>query len=807
MKTKHDRSSASAADVSLPETPTQDDNSRARTAHIRGVMGDVFESYHKTLKVDIEGMGYFADQDISDETTLPARMIGLAPLDQSSLINAHKPEDLLATGLFFTDEDGEITPIYTNRLVIPFYEGSHPVFSIGERCGKRFVGQFGEGDPNEELYVLQHTHADTPDVDATAVKRCIWGGDRVQKGGRVLVVNDIVEAIYLQQELEDEVIVSVGTTWWMESRWGVGEIAQLAADTQVAEQVILVTTARPDNHDEKEACKTGRLIEEALEALHEASSEMHVESVVEAQTADTKGASEKPQPYFPKVRVLRLRRSPEVKTEEGVSMRDYLNAGKKSELLDWIQRSQTVRYNNQRTHVIDKPHRFFNKQTFQPQVALNEVYLENNYFMNSGELLYVYRDGVYQPIARHFIDGKVGRMLGNKANAYYINVVGDLAEKQNRVDEADVNDNPNEINLQNGWFNLVTGEVTPHTPDRWSTVQLPVDSTKGTTEAKDELLAFINKVIPADAITLVQMMCGYCLHYDASYQRAFLLYGKGRNGKGTLLKMIQAMLGEDNHSTESLEKLSDTRWGTANLFGMMANIVDDISETTIRDSSDFKMLAAGETISAERKNKDPFKFKNKAKLIFSANAIPKSIDKTRGFYRRWVFIDMDGKVIPRKEVIRDYYKKLTTPEGLSVFFHWAVEGLQALLALNQFPTSQSSDNLLGNYKKENDPVLTFVKEHLTYKANAKHLKVANLRDAYKKWCEEWERKPTPNKLKEAIEAEFGGQGVKQQREWVNSKQERFWFNLHYDPLGIPDTDGIEVDEDDDEGELSTIEFE
>ena len=820
MNTEH---AIGAATSPAEQQPT---NETTPTNHIRNVMGEVFKSYHnalQTFKVDPSPtedkpplpIGTLIGKGFTIETIRESQF-GYAPNDQSDLIKAHKDSDLLATGLFYRGDDGEITPIHKHRLVIPFFSyyfdtARVPVYSVGVRWDIPFGGPEQDGDE----YVEQRTHNErTPDVHPNAVRKHVWQHEHIHTGDRVLVVPTILDAIQLQQNLPEECVISEGTKSWQGNGWDKTHIECLAQGTKDVGQAILVTATADNSKDEDQARAVGAELDKTLKSLHDtpdtadtlipdkkevtgkegntgnttSNGEVHTESV--AQNLDKLKKGE----YIPKVRILRLRHLLPLNGSP-VTAQQYLDEGKRGELLEWIQRSQTLAYNNARVHKITKPQRFFDKKTFQPQLPLNEVYLENNYFMNTGEQLYVYKGGVYEPTGRDFIDKEVGPALGDKANAYYLNTVADLAEKQNKVDEALVNNYPGEINLQNGWFNLVTGAVTPHTPERKSTVQLPHDSTKQTTEAKDEFLAFINKVIPPDAVTLVQMVCGYCLHHDASFQRAFLLYGKGGNGKGTLLKLIMAMLGKGNYATQSLKKLSDTRWGTAELFGKMANIVEDINSAMIRDSSDFKMLAAGETISAERKNKDPFDFENKAKLIFSANKIPTSLDKTHGFYRRWVFIDM-GKVIPPEEEKLNYINTLKTPAGLSAFFHWAVEGLQALLEAKQFPKPKSSDNLLSKYKKENDHVLNFVKEHLIYEEGANRLLVSGLRDTYKQWCEEWGHKPTPNKLKEAIEAEFGEQGVRQQRDRVEGKQARFWINLHYNPAGIPDTDGFEVDEDD-----------
>lgn len=71
----------------------------------------------------------------------------------------------------------------------------------------------------------------------------------------------------------------------------------------------------------------------------------------------------------------------------------------------------------------------------------------------------------------------------------------------------------------------------------------------------------------------------------------------------------------------------------------MANTYGDLPPEAIMDTSKFKSLVdGGEALDAEKKYHDPYTFKNKAKLIFSANHIPDTTDKSYGYFRRWILI-------------------------------------------------------------------------------------------------------------------------------------------------------------------------
>lgn len=118
-----------------------------------------------------------------------------------------------------------------------------------------------------------------------------------------------------------------------------------------------------------------------------------------------------------------------------------------------------------------------------------------------------------------------------------------------------------------------------------------------------------------------------------------MLYGNGRNGKGVIIRLTRGMLGDNNCSSVSLQDISNNRFSVQRLDGKMANTYGDLPPEAIMDTSKFKSLVdGGEALDAEKKYHDPYTFKNKAKLIFSANHIPDTTDKSYGYFRRWILI-------------------------------------------------------------------------------------------------------------------------------------------------------------------------
>lgn len=71
-----------------------------------------------------------------------------------------------------------------------------------------------------------------------------------------------------------------------------------------------------------------------------------------------------------------------------------------------------------------------------------------------------------------------------------------------------------------------------------------------------------------------------------------MLYGPGRNGKGVVIQLTIAGLGEKNCSV-SLQDICNHRFSTQRLDGKMANTYGDLPQEPIKDASKFKSLVSG----------------------------------------------------------------------------------------------------------------------------------------------------------------------------------------------------------------------
>lgn len=214
---------------------------------------------------------------------------------------------------------------------------------------------------------------------------------------------------------------------------------------------------------------------------------------------------------------------------------------------------------------------------------------------------------------------------------------------------------PDHMNFENGMLEWKTGKIVPHDPAFGSTVQFPYNFDADAECPRFD--AFLASVLTEDYVQLAWEMIGYLLMSGNPLQKAFMLLGAGGNGKGTLIRLIEAALGRGNIATQSLDALSTNRFAPVSLHAKIANLAGDIDKTYQESTAQFKMLTGEDTFTAEHKYGASFNFRNWAVPVFSANAVPGSADTSEGYLRRWVIVKFD-RTIPASQRIPGYSEEM-----------------------------------------------------------------------------------------------------------------------------------------------------
>lgn len=320
--------------------------------------------------------------------------------------------------------------------------------------------------------------------------------------------------------------------------------------------------------------------------------------------------------------------------------------------------------------------------------------------------LYVYEDGFYQQDEK-IIERKMIELFPSIKQSQRSEVLSYIKIKTH-LNSGDLKVNPYIINLKNTRLDIRTGKCLEFTPEAIEFDRIPVVYDPSAYCA--DLDKMLNRVFLGDreVINLFEEMVGACLLKHNRYQKAFLFYGHGSNGKSTIMDLVKTFLGSRNYSAIALEKVTD-RFNTAELENRLANIGDDVDNVVLKDTGTLKKIFSGNSIMVERKGERPYTIEPYATHIYSCNAIPRSFDKSEGFYRRWLLIPFNARFSVHDEdydpMIGD---KITEPEALSYLLNIGIRGAQRLIKNGRFTEPQTVIEALESYKADNSTVLSWI---------------------------------------------------------------------------------------------------
>lgn len=353
---------------------------------------------------------------------------------------------------------------------------------------------------------------------------------------------------------------------------------------------------------------------------------------------------------------------------------------------------------------------------------------------SSGEL-HVYCDGVYRPRGEAHLRREIARRLGDewrKAKAEEViafirAVAPPIWEQPPR----------NRVNCLNGILDLNSGKLESHDPAFLSPIQIGAAfDPSASCPATDR---FLEEILATEIIGLIHELVGYLITPDQALQIAVMLLGGGANGKSTLLALLTALLGPSNVSSIALHRLDEDRFAAAGLQGKLANIFADLDARALQASSMFKAITGGDPIDGERKYYPSFSFKPYARLIYSANEPPPTPDSSDAFFRRWLPLPFEQRFDGRK-ADRRLIEKLTTPQELSGLLNYGIEALPGLRARGSFAETTATTKAADRFRVDSDSVAGFLGDVCELDPDARTLR-SSLFKAYKRWCEESNRRP------------------------------------------------------------------
>jgi len=291
------------------------------------------------------------------------------------------------------------------------------------------------------------------------------------------------------------------------------------------------------------------------------------------------------------------------------------------------------------------------------------------------------------------------------------------------------------LGAQNGYIDLSTGDLLDPDRSRYVTKLVPVDYDPNATAPR--WCQFLSEVFDGEkaVIDFVQRCIGYALTGDTREQCFFLLHGRGRNGKSTLLEVLLELMGPYGRQTQP-QTIMAARFDDVGPTPELAALAGARFLTTVEtqenkrlNESLVKQLSGSESVSARRLYADVVTFKPQFKLFLATNYLPEIHDHSDAMWRRIRLIPFRVKFEGQADDKSLRAKLLAELEGILAWavegcLKWQAEGLEAPVEVV---------NATADYRVSQDPLGDFVDAVIEIASGIPTTK-AELYNAYERWC-------------------------------------------------------------------------
>lgn len=221
------------------------------------------------------------------------------------------------------------------------------------------------------------------------------------------------------------------------------------------------------------------------------------------------------------------------------------------------------------------------KPTFVPRKLADDIMEDFNFLtMKDNEDIYYYEDGYYKYHGEENIKSIAQNRLKDESRRNRIKEVVSYIKHETYHDREELYQD-NILVLENGVYDLDEDEFKEPSPEYKSLTKLPIEYDP---DAKcPKIKEFISNLVHDEDIRLIQEMIGYILTKEHIFEKAFMLYGSGANGKTTFLNLLDDFIGKTNTSGVKLQDLH-RRFQKQDLFGSLLNKFADLPSKKLRDT-------------------------------------------------------------------------------------------------------------------------------------------------------------------------------------------------------------------------------
>lgn len=302
------------------------------------------------------------------------------------------------------------------------------------------------------------------------------------------------------------------------------------------------------------------------------------------------------------------------------------------------------------------------------------------------------------------------KKIGDIVHALRAVCYADLPEPQVWLVDHDENDIPAHeiIAFRNGFLHWPTRTFMPSTHRLWVTSSLDFDYTEHAADPI-EWTRFLDNLFPTDpeSIQALGEMFGYLLTDDTSQQKMFMLIGPPRSGKGTILRILESLVGSSNRVSPSLAGIG-TNFGIQPLIGKRVAMISDARLSGRADQQpiveNLLRISGEDSLTVDRKQIAAWSGKLPTRFIMASNEIPAFSDASAALANRFIMFKFTTSFLGRED------SGLTNRllRELPGILLWALDGLERLSERGHLIRPASADEIALDMIEQTSPIRSFV---------------------------------------------------------------------------------------------------
>lgn len=287
------------------------------------------------------------------------------------------------------------------------------------------------------------------------------------------------------------------------------------------------------------------------------------------------------------------------------------------------------------------------------------------------------------------------------------------------------------IACSNVLLHLPTKNTLPHTPNFFTLNALDFAYDAAAPEPA-EWLKFLASIWPDDqeAINTLQEAFGLFLTGDTRHQKAILVVGPKRSGKGTLARVLTDLLGAANVCGPTLSSLSQN-FGLAPLIGKRLAIVSDARLSGKADQSiiveRLLSITGEDSLTIDRKFREGWTGKLDARFLILTNELPRLTDSSGALAGRFVILVMQHSFYGKEDLGLSDKLRAELP-GILL---WAIKGWERLIKRGHFDPPKSADAARQSLEDLGSPIGAFLRDRCTVEQGQS----APCDAMYRAWCD------------------------------------------------------------------------